>query len=302
MDVGLQRWAVLFQQLQGWLSPQSSSNLETALSTSAHIARQLAIFLSAGLTPAKVLTIVNHPTPEPATPAALVRYFFDNARVVGAAPAQTMHVVANAMTEAAETVRLAQAYNAGPRSAKRIMMALPLFSLLGAMVLGQDVVGVLGGSMLGWFLMVSAAVLMWIAHVWSNKMIDHALSFSWFQGMRAECCAMYVGAGLPLNIALSKTDEFAQPFERALPDNIDHRDDVGGLVDLSRREGIPVAGLMRAHAQQQRSLAQQQLRYRVERLGVQLVIPLGVCILPAFIAVGIIPIVISMLSSTTLSS
>lgn len=272
------------------------------MSTSAHTARQLAIFLTAGLTPAKALTLVHQPTPQPATPAELVQYFFENATQVGAAPAQSMHAVANAMTEAAETVRLAQAYNAGPRSAKRIMMALPLFSLLGALILGQDVVRVLGGSMLGWFLIASAAVLMWIAHVWSNKMIDQALNFSWFQGMSAECCAMYVVAGLPLKTALTKADDFTHSFVSAHPEYLDDRKELVALVDLAHREGIPVAGLMRAHAQQQRSMAQQQLRFRVERLSVQLVIPLGVCILPAFIAVGIIPIVISMLSSTTLST
>jgi tight adherence protein B len=262
----------------------------------------LAIFLSAGLTPARALNLVNQPSPEAATPEALVHYFFDHARRVGAAPAHTMHAVATALTEAADTVRLAQAYQAGPRSAQRIMMALPFFSLLGAVVLGQDVLRVLGASLLGWFLILSAAVLIWIAHVWSTRMINQALTFSWFQGMSAECCAMYVVAGLPLGSALDNADTFAEPFLRAQPDCRDDRNELVALVNLARKEGIPVAGLMRAHARYLRSRAHEQLRLQVERLSVRLVIPLGVCILPAFIAVGIIPIVVSMLSSTSLSS
>jgi tight adherence protein B len=302
MDVVLQRWELLFQQLRGWLSPQSTSTLETSLSNSAHVARQLAIFLSAGLTPTKALSLVNQPTPQPATPEALVHYFFEHARQVGAAPAHTMQSVATALTEAADTVRLAQAYQAGPRSAQRIMMALPFFSLFGALVLGQDVLRVLVTSALGWFLLLSAAALIWIAHVWSTRMINQALRFSWFNGMSAECCAMYVVAGLPLNSALEKADAFAQPFLVSQPECHDDRNEIVAVIDLAHREGIPVAGLLRAHADQQRSVAQQQLRFRVERLSVQLVLPLGVCILPAFIAVGIIPIVISMLSSTSLGS
>ena len=221
---------------------------------------------------------------------------------MGAAPAHTMQSVATALTVAADTVRLAQAYQAGPRSAQRIMMALPFFSLLGALVLGQDVLRVLVTSTLGWFLLFSAAALIWIAHVWTTRMINKALSFSWFNGMSAECCAMYVAAGLPLNSALDKADAFAKPFIASQPGCHDDRNALIGLIDLAHREGIPVAGLLRAHADQERSLAQQQLRFRVERLSVQLVLPLGVCILPAFIAVGIIPIVISMLSSTSLGS
>ena len=266
------------------------------------MARQLAIFLSAGLTPAKALSLVNQPTPQPATPEALVHYFFDHAKQVGAAPAHTIQSVATALTDAADTVRLAQAYQAGPRSAQRIMMALPFFSLFGALVLGQDVLRVLATSALGWFLLVSAAGLIWIAHVWSSRMINKALTYSWFNGMSAECCAMYVVAGLPLNSALEKADAFAQPFLAAQPECHDDRNDIVATIDLAYTEGIPVAGLLRAHADQQRSSAQQQMRFRVERLSVQLVIPLGVCILPAFIAVGIIPIVISMLSSTALGS
>jgi tight adherence protein B len=53
---------------------------------------------------------------------------------------------------------------------------------------------------------------------------------------------------------------------------------------------------------QVRTAMQEQSQMRVEKLSVQLMIPLGVCVLPAFIAVGVLPIVASMISSTALNS
>jgi len=38
-----------------------------------------------------------------------------------------------------------------------------------------------------------------------------------------------------------------------------------------------------------------------EKLAVSILLPLGVCVLPAFIAVGVVPIIAVMLSSTALN-
>jgi len=58
--------------------------------------------------------------------------------------------------------------------------------------------------------------------------------------------------------------------------------------------------LLHAHAELLRDRARNSSRESIERLGVKLMIPLGVCVLPAFIAVGVLPLVASVISSTTL--
>ena len=59
--------------------------------------------------------------------------------------------------------------------------------------------------------------------------------------------------------------------------------------------GASVAPLLYAEAQQQRRMAGRAAEKRAAALGVKLVLPLGLCALPAFIALGIVPVVMAMI-------
>ncbi|MDO3696853.1 pilus assembly protein TadB, partial [Curtobacterium flaccumfaciens] len=70
------------------------------------------------------------------------------------------------------------------------------------------------------------------------------------------------------------------------------------VLDLARRAGVPAAGLLRRAAEDVRDEAAADGLVAAERLAVRLVLPLGVCILPAFVFVGVVPVVVGVLSST----
>ena len=72
------------------------------------------------------------------------------------------------------------------------------------------------------------------------------------------------------------------------------------LVVLSRRSGAPLGELARAEAAEQRLLARDTARRTAERLGVRLMLPLGACILPSFLLLGVVPMLVALLSSTAL--
>lgn len=59
--------------------------------------------------------------------------------------------------------------------------------------------------------------------------------------------------------------------------------------------GAPSASMLEASAEHARRQRRQDSARRAEELGVKMMLPLGVCFLPAFILVGIIPVVLSML-------
>jgi tight adherence protein B len=61
---------------------------------------------------------------------------------------------------------------------------------------------------------------------------------------------------------------------------------------------VPASGLLHAEAQELRRRSRTRARLRAAALGAQLLLPLGVCILPAFIALGVAPIVIAILTSS----
>src|SRR5690606_33836889 len=67
---------------------------------------------------------------------------------------------------------------------------------------------------------------------------------------------------------------------------------------LAEASGAPAAELLRAEAEERRRAAISQARERAEGLAVRLMLPLGVCVLPAFIAVGIVPMMAAVVGST----
>lgn len=70
------------------------------------------------------------------------------------------------------------------------------------------------------------------------------------------------------------------------------------VLDFARAAGVPAAALLRSEAQESRRRTRTDAQLRAARLGTRLLLPLGVCILPAFVALGVVPIAIAILSST----
>lgn len=61
--------------------------------------------------------------------------------------------------------------------------------------------------------------------------------------------------------------------------------------------GAPSAALLHAHAAQLRRRYNREIDRKAAALGVQLVLPLGLCSLPAFICLGVVPVVLGLLPS-----
>jgi pilus assembly protein TadC len=59
--------------------------------------------------------------------------------------------------------------------------------------------------------------------------------------------------------------------------------------------GAPSAAIVHARAAQLRRRQNRALERRAAALGVRLVVPLGVCALPAFACLGVIPVVLALL-------
>jgi tight adherence protein B len=69
------------------------------------------------------------------------------------------------------------------------------------------------------------------------------------------------------------------------------------IVDIratARETGIPVTGLIRADSHERRRSLRFTVREAIERLPGQMLIPLGVCLFPAFVALTVVPAVAGM--------
>ncbi|WP_417219976.1 type II secretion system F family protein [Arthrobacter sp.] len=70
---------------------------------------------------------------------------------------------------------------------------------------------------------------------------------------------------------------------------------LGESLAFAQLTGAATADLLRAAAEQERRAEARRAEKRAAELGVKLVIPLGICALPAFICLGIVPVVMALL-------
>ncbi len=94
--------------------------------------------------------------------------------------------------------------------------------------------------------------------------------------------------GLPAQLAWERTPPPLVPLARALV-----------LAELS---GAPGAAVVARAATDARALARERLEQSAARLGVRLVLPLGLAVLPGFVLLAVVPIVLGLASSVLAQS
>jgi tight adherence protein B len=233
-------------------------------------------------------------------PELLVASMWDFSLERGVALATTMTKLANFLGVLAERRREVELHGVGPRTTSQLVTWLPVVSVLLASAAGFAVVPFLIGTVVGWLLMLVAALLMMCARWWSRRLMMRASYSSWAAGMPAALLALCVGAG----VVPPTADEVARIMPSAgYRSRADAELDLGqafAALERSVEWGVPAAALLEAQAELAQRHEGERLREVGEKLAVSILLPLGVCVLPAFIAVGVIPIIAAMLSSTAL--
>lgn len=189
---------------------------------------------------------------------------------------------------------------AGPRSTASIVLLLPAVALLLALLMGVDLLGALA-SPFGAGSLAAGVALVLLARRWMRGLLRGAEPPAPTTGLALDLLAVAAGGGgSPESAAARVADELqaAHP-EPARTGALDA--DLAMLSELaafSRRAGAPLGELARTEAAEQRARARAAAREVAETLGVRLMLPLGACILPAFLLIGVVPMLIGLLSST----
>lgn len=230
--------------------------------------------------------------------------------VVGAPLAEVLSRIGHSIDteEADEEAR--DVASAGPAASAHILNVMPLVGLGAAGALGAEPLHFFTSSVLGALVAVVGVVLMIAGNVVSARMVAHARGRPPEGLDPALACdlvaaALESGAAIPRALdALGEASEMVEfrDLARALlhgqPWQDAWRHVPEGFVPLSQalqtawEDGVsPVPGCERAAArlrQRRATQAQQQ----AARLNVRLVVPLGVFMLPSFIALGVVPLVV----------
>ncbi len=212
------------------------------------------------------------------------------ATAVGAPLAESLRAVAAAVRDAQECRDEVRVALAEPAATARLMAWLPLVSIGLGVALGFDTIGVLTGSPIGIGCLIAGIALMIVARVWTGALTRRATPPPAMPGLHAELVAIALSGG----VSIERARALADPEVDAPDPGLD------ALLQLSRSAGVPAVELLRAGASLARHRARTDGRMRAAGLGAALLLPLGVCILPAFLLLGVAPMLMSVLGASAL--
>jgi len=215
------------------------------------------------------------------------------AGLVGAPLAGALRTHARALRMLVQSQREVTTALAAPVSTARMVLTLPAVGLVFGALLGFDTLGVLVTTPIGWGCFAVGGGLIMVAVRWNRRLVRSATPSRAAPGLECELMAIAVAGGGSLVQARAVVSEALQRF--SLPSDGDHLDEV---LRLSREAGVPAAELLRAEAHELRLCADADARAAASALSVRLMLPLGLCVLPAFMVLGVLPLMVAVISST----
>ncbi|WP_136032170.1 type II secretion system F family protein [Microbacterium sp. PF5] len=215
------------------------------------------------------------------------------ATVVGAPLAEVLRTIAESLRDAAAAADDVRVALAEPAGTARLLLWMPLAGLLLGVALGFDTIGVLLGTPAGATCAVAGLLLVGAARMWTRRLLRRAQPASGTPGIAAELVAVALRGGAPIDRALRLVADAAVVDQGG-------EESVRRVLELSRTAGVPAVELLRASAVQDRHAARVQGRLRAAVLSTRLLVPLGVCTLPAFLLLGVAPLMLSVLASTSI--
>jgi tight adherence protein B len=211
----------------------------------------------------------------------------------GAPMAPFLSVLAATLGTAARLQREIEAGLAGPVATTRLVTALPVVAALGGALSGLGTLAALA-SPPGLVCVVSAVLLLVAASRWSRALVRRARRDDVEAGLALDLIAIGLAGGGSTTRARRLAREACEEFRLEFADA-----SALALLELARVSGAPPAELLRSEARRIRADAAAAAARRAAALGTWLMLPLGLCTLPAFLLLAVVPVLLALLASTT---
>lgn len=184
----------------------------------------------------------------------------------------------------------------GPQATIRMVTALPPLALLLSAALGFNPLPVLVTGP-GIVLLFLGIVLLVAGARWANLMHRRVEQADRVGGIELELTWVALGGGAPPEDACRRVVNAVDAVGAAW---VKFERFCGGAmlrttIATAAATGVALRPLLLEEAASARALAHAELERDAERLGVRVLIPLGMCALPAFVALGVAPVLIAML-------
>ena len=222
-----------------------------------------------------------------------LQYLLEVAVQSGASVAGEIDVVADLCYQRDSSLERIKVAYAGPKASSRIVIWLPLLTVLIAQLSGFELLGaIIQRPVLALSVLLGIALLV-AAKIVSSKLISRATPTESHSGYFLMAVALASGGGANLNKAQklafeTHTKVFGQ--EPNKPELLAMAE-ISNLVETT---GARVSDLLKSQARNMQREILTANELRIERLSIQLMIPLGLAVLPAFVCLAIIPLMASM--------
>ncbi len=214
----------------------------------------------------------------------------------GSPLAASLREMAEAFRAIGQTQREMEAARAGPRATARLVTFLPLVGVFFGALMGFDTLGTLFRTVPGWVCIAVGGALMSAGARWNQALIARAQPRVAAPGVAIDLMIIALSGGSSVDRARAIVQ--AQIDRYRLSETEADAASVASVVALASAAGAPAADLLRSEASMLRRRARLDGQAASAVLAVRLMIPLALCFLPAFLVLGVMPVVIAVLSST----
>lgn len=216
----------------------------------------------------------------------------------GAPVARTLERIAVALVSL-ERVRDRRAVLlAGPRATIRLVGSLPVIALLFGVVLGFEPFTVLM-SPLGVVLGGCGAALLLIGVSWARALTDRLAQAEWVSGLECELSWIALSGGAAQQASVRHVADRVVEFsaEWIKLSTLSRGGAVRAVFRAATTHGTPAGPMLLAEANAARTRTLAELEQRAEQLAVRVLLPIGICVLPSFIVLGVLPVLFAVMGS-----
>jgi len=225
------------------------------------------------------------------------------AETAGSPMAEALTRLAEQLDALSDATRARQVAFAGPQATMRLVMALPLIGIAFSFLLGFNALTVLLGSPLGWVITATGISLLWLGKAWSAALMRKSAGTVRMPGYVSDLVVVALAGGSSVQRARLHVTDVLDRFRvpgTSLTELTSATGPLARSIQLAEAAGVSVSQMLIAEGVSARREYASELDIRAAKLGVTLMLPLGVCILPAFIVLSVIPMMVSLFQHSTI--
>ena len=225
-----------------------------------------------------------------------LRYLLEVSMDSGSAVAAELEYVAELIALREKAFQRIEIAHASPKSTARLMLGLPIIILAMAQFLGWGVLDSLVQRPIVSFSILIGLALLLISKVITSYLLKRAKPSQTYIGFFLLGVALQISAGANIVQAQHRAAIFYREVFACDPP-ADEQSAMLQVAELVEQKGARANELLRRQAKFLQEENQLATEVKIEKLGIRLMIPLGLGVLPAFVFLAIVPLMITTLGA-----